>query len=139
MKLIEESHLHRKQKMDSICELLGISKTYLAGLLGVTEQTLANWESVKESTPKAERLSSLYKMIQFISLEFPQIPKEDYRDILVNARVELDKSDPQDGSVSLNGIVLSCLPDSEWKSLTVKGINDYLTGLNKFELLGNSE
>ncbi len=62
-----------KQASEALVVVLGVhNKTMLAGLLGVTERSLQDWEKkpMRELTPKAKRLTLLYQLAQYIEKHF---------------------------------------------------------------------
>ena len=113
---------HVRSKMGNI------SKTMLAGLLGVTERSLSDWEGrmIGQATPKALRLELLFKVVLFLEKEFPKVPHNMYREILDNSTFEFDNSDDEDGSISLIGMIVADPKNQYWRSIVKNSVSEYL-------------
>lgn len=129
-----------KHAIEVLCGVLGVSKTFLAGMLGVTERSLSEWESLGsgESTPKSKRLVLLYNIVQLISKDYSNIPPKAYRDILENSRIEFDPNDAEDGSISLMNLVVTEPEEKFWPTLTKKAVQDYLNFLTSIKTQRNT-
>lgn len=117
-----------KQASDLLTGVLGVNRTMLAGLLGVTERSMSDWEKkdLGDITPKAKRLVLLYQLVRFIEQKYPAVPHKMYREILENARVEIDPEDSEDGSVSLMNMVISDPDEKYWPQIANSAIKEYL-------------
>jgi transcriptional regulator with XRE-family HTH domain len=132
-----------RQASEQLTELLGVNRTMLAGLLGVTERSMSEWEkkSIGNITPKAKRLALLYNLVRFIEQKYPTVPAKMYREILENSRVTIDPNDPEDGSISLMNMVISDPDEKYWPQIAGSAIKEYLEeiGFNlRNEREGNS-
>ncbi len=130
-----------KQASELLVEALGINnRTMLAGLLGVTERSLQEWEKkpLGEITPKAKRLVLLYNLVRFMEQQFPSVPKELYKEILENSRVVLDPDDEEEGSISLMNMIISDPSEKYWPQIASSSISEYLEEIG-IELRGKSE
>lgn len=117
-----------KQASDLLIGVLGVNRTMLAGLLGVTERSMSDWEkkALGDITPKAKRLVLLYQLARFIEQKYPDVPHKMYRGILENGRVEIDPEDSEDGSVSLMNMVISDPDEKYWPQIANSAIKEYL-------------
>ena len=117
-----------KQASEQLTRLLGVSRTMLAGLLGVTERSMSEWEkkSLNDITPKAKRLLLLYNLVRYIEQKYPKVPAKMYREILENSRVIFDPNDLEDGSISLMNMVISDPDEKYWPQIAGSAINEYL-------------
>lgn len=130
-----------KQATDILVNALGVNnRTMLAGLLGVTERSLQEWEKkpLGEITPKAKRLVLLYNLVRYIEQQFPMVPAKMYREILENSRVVIDPDDLEDGSTSLMNMVISDPEEKYWPQIATSSITEYLKEIG-FNLRGKSE
>lgn len=109
-------------------DLGDISRTVLAGMLGVTERSLSEWDTraIGDATPKALRLDLLFRVIGLIKSEFKDVPAKMYREILENSRYVFDKEDEEDGSVSLLGLINSDPKNKYWETVSKECIRNYL-------------
>lgn len=117
-----------KQASDLLTGVLGVNRTMLAGLLGVTERSMSDWEkkALGDITPKAKRLVLLYQLVRFIEQKYPDVPHKMYREILENGRVVIDPEDSEDGSVSLMNMVISDPDEKYWPQIANSAIKEYL-------------
>jgi hypothetical protein len=117
-----------RQASEQLTELLGVNRTMLAGLLGVTERSMSEWEkkSIGDITPKAKRLALMYNLVRFIEQKYPNVPAKMYREILENSRVTIDPNDPEDGSISLMNMVISDPDEKYWPQIAGSAIKEYL-------------
>ncbi len=117
-----------KQASEILTGTLGVNRTLLAGLLGVTERSLQEWEKkpLGDITPKAKRLELLYNLIRFMEQKYPKVPAKMYREILENSRVVIDQDDPEDGSTSLMNMVISDPEEKYWPQIANSAIKEYL-------------
>lgn len=117
-----------KQASDLLTDVLGVNRTMLAGLLGVTERSMSDWEkkALGDITPKAKRLVLLYQLVRFIEEKHPKIPQKMYREILENSRVVIDPEDSEDGSVSLMNMVITDPEEKYWAQIADSAIKEYL-------------
>lgn len=129
-----------KQASEQLTELLGVNRTMLAGLLGVTERSMSDWEKkpLGDITPKAKRLALLYNLVRFIGQKHPTIPSKMYREVLENSRVIIDHDDPEDGSISLMNMVISDPDEKYWPQIAGSAIKEYLEEVG-FNLRNDSE
>ncbi len=117
-----------KHASEKLCSLLSINKTFLAGMLGVTDRSLTEWEGMGagEETPKSKRLVMLYNVVRTISKEFPMIPHKAYREVLENSRIVFDPDDEEDGSISLMNLVVTEPDEKFWFDATKSSVKSYL-------------
>lgn len=117
-----------KQATDLLIGVLGVNRTMLAGLLGVTERSMADWEkkALGDITPKSKRLVLLYQLVRFIEEKHPKIPQKMYREILENSRVVIDPEDLEDGSISLMNMVITDPEEKYWVQIADSAIKEYL-------------
>lgn len=129
-----------RQASEQLTELLGVNRTMLAGLLGVTERSMSEWEkkAMGEITPKAKRLALMYNLVRFIEQKYPAVPPKMYREILENSRVIIDHDDPEDGSISLMNMIISDPDEKYWPQIAGSAIKEYLEEVG-FNLRKESE
>lgn len=116
------------QASDQLIETLGVSRKMLAGLLGVSERNMSEWEkkNLDNVTPKAKRLVLLYNLVRYIEEQFPLVPSKMYRELLENSRVVIDPDDSEDGSVSLINMIISDPDEKYWPQVAGSAIKEYL-------------
>jgi len=126
-----------RQASEQLTELLGVSRTMLAGLLGVTERSMSEWEkkNLDNVTPKAKRLVLLYNLVRYMEEQFSLVPSKMYRELLENSRVVIDPDDSEDGSVSLINMVISDPDEKYWPQIAGSAIKEYLEEIEFY--LGN--
>lgn len=129
-----------RQASNELTETLGINKTMLAGLLGVTERSMLEWEkkSLSDITPKSKRLVLLYNLVRFMEQKYPTISKKMYRELLENSRVVIDPDDLEDGSISLMNMVINDPDEKYWPQIASSAIENYLEEIG-FHLRNESE
>lgn len=117
-----------KQASELLTGVLGVNRTMLAGLLGVTERSMSDWEkkALGDITPKAKRLVLLYELVRFIEEKYSSVPAKMYREVLENSRVVVDPDDLEDGTVSLMNMVISDPEEKYWPQIANSAIQEYL-------------
>lgn len=103
------------------------NRTFLAGLLGVTERSLTDWEKMDTNnySPKAKRLILLNQIISLMCKEFPD---SNHYDLLCNSRIVIDPKDKEDGEISLINFILSDPDNTFWYQISKSAITDYISG-----------
>ena len=122
-----------KHAIETLCPTLGVSRTTLAGMLGITERSLSEWENLGtgDSTPKSKRLLLLYNVVRLFSKEFPKMPAKAYKEVLENSRVIFDPDDEEDGSISLINLIVAEPEEKCWVDTTKHAVGDYLAYSNE--------
>ena len=97
------------QAVAQLCELLGVNETYLAGFLGVTSKSLADWKKrqVGDLPPKGHRLIRLYEVVAYLRERHSEIPTKDYKGLLENGRFTVDPAETdEDSTISLLNFII---------------------------------
>jgi transcriptional regulator with XRE-family HTH domain len=120
-----------KQASTTLREAFGVNRTHLAGLMGVTEKSLLDWESrpVGDGTPKSKRLELLYEVTRFINSKFPELESVYYRRVLENSIVIFDHED-EEGFITLMNLIVHDPSVQYWQPIVEKSITDYLAETN---------
>ncbi len=106
---------HITEAIDYLSPLLG-NRVYLAALLGVSERTLSEWETVHPIPLKANRLFRLKEGVRYLRDVFG-VTDDNLLSVLQNGRVDTGVYQSDDeGSVSLIGYLVS-LPYAEFTTL----------------------
>jgi transcriptional regulator with XRE-family HTH domain len=90
--------------VNKLVQTLSITRSQLAGILGVSLSCLADWEKGIKNE-KLHRLAKLEQIIDYLQTNQPVIDKSDYKNLIDNARVIIDPLDEEDGSVTLQGLI----------------------------------
>ena len=118
-----------KNLSDSIQATLNINKQNLAGLIGVTEQSLNEWELIESDfllPNKAKRLALLSDIIKYVSQNYPQIKESSYLEILHNERIVFNPEDLEDGDVSFIGFINANPSQVGWKIIVSQILDEHL-------------
>lgn len=118
---------HPAQAIAELINWLGISDTHLAGLLGVTPKSLADWKkrAPGELPPKAGRLVRLYEVVHYLQKRHPEFSSNTLKNILENGRLVIDPSDDEEGSMSLLGFIVEEPTARVWASCVDQVVEDY--------------
>jgi hypothetical protein len=112
--------------IDKMLGTLAINRSYLAGMLGVSERTLVEWRNrtPSELPPKARRLLRLIEVIEMIEKSGAGKGVEILR-ILQNGRVPLGGEDEDTGSVSLVGYINAFPEDGGWRANVSQAVEEF--------------
>lgn len=120
------------QAIGQLTEWLGINETYLAGFLGVTPKSLADWKSRRpgELPPKAHRLVRLHAVVSYLKSRHPELPPRDYKGLLENGRLTINPDDAEEGTISLLNFIISDPNAKVWAPCVDHVVVDYQNLLN---------
>jgi DNA-binding XRE family transcriptional regulator len=90
--------------VNKVFQVLSINRSQLAGILGVSISCVIAWEN-NIKNEKLHRLSKLEQIIDYLQTHHPDIDKQDYKNLIDNARVVIDPLDEESGSVTLQGLI----------------------------------
>jgi hypothetical protein len=114
---------------ETIQTTLNINHPTLASLIGITEQSLTefeNLESLYQAPKKAGRLILLGSFLGYITEFYPQIKSESYLEILYNERIVFDPSDLEDGDCSLINFINANNKNISWKLILSQILDERL-------------
>lgn len=116
-----------KEMISELTKALQVSETYLAGYLGVTEKSLNEWKRLQmgDLTPKAHRLTRLYKVLRYLGRQHEDIPVTAYKNLIENGRVPFDAADEDIDSISLLNFILSEPESNYWIACVEQVVSDY--------------
>lgn len=116
-----------KQASKLLMRNLDISKSNLAGMVGVSERTLDEWgkASIDDFASKSNRLIALYNVVRLIKKERPNISAKDCRCFLYNSRIVFDPEDEEEGSVSMISFILAHPEEKDWISAYNSALEEY--------------
>ena len=111
------------QAVSQLIEWLGIGETYLAGFLGVSAKSLADWKKrgTGDLPPKAHRLVRLYEVVSYLKKYHSEVPPREYKGLIENGRIIVDPDNTEDGSISLLNFIVE-EPDSRVWAPCVDGV-----------------
>jgi hypothetical protein len=117
-----------KQMVDFSLDRLGVNRAYLAGLLGVSERTLSDWQNkqVGELLHKGRRLQRLVEVIHFIERERGRTV---IMDVLQNGRVPMDGDDEDSNSIALIGYITAFPEEHGWIANVRAALDEHLPPL----------
>lgn len=120
-----------KQAIEVLCGVLKVNRTMLAGLVGVTEKSLQDWEGrgIGDATPKSKRLELLYKVAMFIEKNHPNLNYNYYRRVLENSVIVFDV-DSEDGYTTIMNLIIDTPEETYWQPLVQAAVKDYLSETN---------
>jgi len=115
------------QAVTQLTEWLGIGETYLAGFLGVSSKSLADWKKrgTGDLPPKAQRLVRLYEVVSYLKKRHPDLPQREYKGLLENGRLVIDPEDDEEGSFSLLNFILEEPNAKVWASCVDQVVGEY--------------
>lgn len=109
-----------------ILSKLKINEPWLANYMGITHESLQKVILGNEGhSLTIDKLNFIYYVLIFIEKNFPEIPKEKYKEILINSTVVIDY-DVYDGSVSLINLLVNDPFFKYWEYVVFDSINDYV-------------
>jgi hypothetical protein len=117
-----------KQAISELTETLGITETYLAGFLGVTEKSLNEWKKLGmgDLTPKAKRLLRLYEVVEYLKSAHPEVPTSAYKSLIENGRIVIDPKDSEDGSLSLLNFIIEEPESKIWLPCVKDVVHEFI-------------
>ncbi|MBY0472112.1 hypothetical protein K2X30_13175 [bacterium] len=115
------------QVVTQLTEWLGIGETYLAGFLGVSSKSLADWKKrgTGDLPPKAHRLVRLYEVISYLKKRHANLPQREYKGLLENGRLVIDPNDEDEGSISLLNFILEEPNAKVWAPCVDQVVEEY--------------
>lgn len=115
------------QAVVQLTEWLGVNETHLAGLLGVTPKSLADWKKRNpgDLPPKAHRLERLYQVVTYLQKHHPEIQAKEYKGLIENGRITIDPDDAEEGSISLLNFINAEPEAKAWAPCVDSVIVDY--------------